>query len=88
MDLMLATSKAGHDKNHVYVIIGDNADYYFLANGETKLIETPKKKKKIHVQIIKNIPSDVRKIADEANVLTDLSIKRILKEFNRRIENV
>ena len=43
MDLILATSKAGHDKNQNYVIIDEIDDCYILANGETKPIKKPKK---------------------------------------------
>ena len=48
MELLLAKSKAGHDKNHIYVVVGEEKDVFFLANGTTKKCQSPKKKKKIH----------------------------------------
>ena len=42
MEITLAKSKAGHDKNHVYVIIGTEQDLVYLANGRTKTCEHPK----------------------------------------------
>lgn len=50
-----ATSKAGHDKNHLYIIVRVEAEYVWLANGTTKPAERPKKKNKRHVQIIRKI---------------------------------
>ena len=43
---MLARSKAGHDKGHVYVIIKEEEAYVYLADGSVRTIERPKKKKK------------------------------------------
>ena len=92
MDLTLAKSKAGHDRNQIYVIINEENDFYILANGTTKTIEKPKKKKKIHLQLIKNIPSEVlAEVLPEAEAnqsLDDIKIKRILKVYNRRNKDV
>ena len=88
MDLMLATSKAGHDEKQVYVIIEELNNYYMVANGTTKTIEKPKKKKKIHLQLIKNLPDEVLDIYNDSKQLDDLTIKRILKVYNRRNEDV
>lgn len=88
MDLILAVSKAGHDKGQSYVVLEEGNDFFLLANGETKKVQKPKKKKKIHVQVIKNIPAEVCQVADEAETLNDLSVKRILKIYSRRNKDV
>ena len=88
MDLMLATSKAGHDRNQVYVIVEEQDDFYMIANGTTKSISKPKKKKKIHLQIIKRIPAEVLAELDSDKALDDITIKRILKVYNRRNQDV
>ncbi len=88
MDLMLATSKAGHDKKQVYVVVNEDENYFYLANGTTKLMSKPKKKKKIHLQLIKKIPSNVFEDINDVETLDDVKIKRILKSYNRRNEDV
>ena len=88
MDLMLATSKAGHDKKQIFVVIKEDDEYCYLANGTTKTIGKPKKKKKIHLQLIKNMPSYVLDEIKDIKTLDDLSIKRILKVYNRRNKDV
>ena len=88
MDLMLAKSKAGHDIKQVYVVVNEDDEYLYLANGTTKLLSKPKKKKKIHTQLIKNIPSDVLDEITDVSTLDDVKIKRILKSYNRRNEDV
>ncbi len=87
MDLILATSLAGHDKGQVYVVIGQEGDSLLLANGVTKTCDKPKKKKLIHLQLIKKLPEEIKLEAADKE-LDDLTIKRILKCFNRRKENV
>lgn len=88
MDLILATSKAGHDKGQTFVVIKEEDKYLFLANGENKTIVNPKKKKRIHLQIIKNIPSKVLDEIGSIEKYDDISIRKILKVYNRRNENV
>ena len=44
-------SKAGHDKDTVYVVVAAGADYLYLADGRLKKAEAPKKKKIRHVRL-------------------------------------
>lgn len=48
-----AISLAGHDKGQMYLIVGEEKDMVFLADGKNRKIDNPKKKKKKHLQIIK-----------------------------------
>lgn len=94
MKICLATSKAGHDKDKVYVVLNnvsfdplysiEASDVYYLCDGVYKLIDKPKKKKKIHVQIIKNLPDSVNDYISGLDKLDDLSVKRILKLYSVR----
>ena len=53
MEVRFAKVKAGHDKNHIYMIKEEMGEYVFLVNGKTKCLINPRKKAKKHVQIIK-----------------------------------
>ena len=83
MDLLLAKSKAGHDKNHIYVVIGEEGDLVFLANGTTKKCQSPKKKKKIHIQPIRHLPPELLQAAEKKE-MDDVLVAEILKLYNRR----
>ena len=50
---MYAVSLAGHDKGQMYVIIKEENEYVYLADGRIRTMEKPKKKKKKHIQLIK-----------------------------------
>lgn len=72
---MLAKSKAGHDKGHVYVITKEDDAYVYLADGTIRTLEKPKKKKKKHVQVICE--------KHELSGIDNVGIKRILKLFDK-----
>ena len=44
----LASSKAGHDKDKIYIIIKEDAEYVWLTDGKIRTVDKPKKKKKKH----------------------------------------
>ncbi|WP_294370967.1 hypothetical protein [uncultured Clostridium sp.] len=73
-------SKAGRDMNHLYVVVRqiDN-DYVLLANGDTKSINMPKKKKIKHLIILENIDEELLSSIRSCDKSTDLKIKRFLK---------
>ena len=70
---MLAKSLVGHDKDKVYVIVGLDEQFTYLADGERKTLQSPKKKKKKHVQLIRE--------QHEISEADDVKLKRILKEY-------
>ena len=72
---MLAKSKAGHDKGHLYVITDVDETYVYLVDGKTKSIQKPKKKKLKHIQVI------YKKY--EIDGKDDVAVKRILKLFDK-----
>ena len=72
---MLARSKAGHDKDKVYVIIDKDDTYVYLVDGKLRTLNKPKKKKWKHVQLIKR-QYDIRETSD-------VKIKRILGLWNQ-----
>lgn len=54
----LATSKAGHDKDRLYMIVGEEEECVYLCDGRLRGVEHPKKKKKKHIQIIHSSAQD------------------------------
>ena len=54
----LATSKVGHDKDRLYMIVGEEGECVYLCDGRLRGVEHPKKKKKKHIQIIHSSAQD------------------------------
>jgi len=72
-------SRAGHDCNEIYVIINSDSEYVYLADGKSKTVDKPKKKKKKHVQIIMHIDQDIEKKLSQDKLLINEDIKRAIK---------
>lgn len=84
MEGMLAVSKAGHDKQNIYIILKDDGEYVYLADGTKRRADSPKKKKKKHIQPIKIHPDlqlSERLLRKEA--VRDEEIKRAIKNYKR-----
>lgn len=47
-----ARSKAGHDKDTLYVIVAQEGDFVYLSDGRLKPPDRPKKKRIKHIQPI------------------------------------
>lgn len=54
---MLVKSKAGRDKDCIYVIIHVNSEYIYLADGVNRTICHTKRKNRKHLQVIKKVHS-------------------------------
>ena len=74
-----AKSKAGHDKNQIYVILKEDAEYVYLVDGKLKTIEKPKKKKKKHIQIILKEDENVSNKLKQDEMLINEEIKVAIK---------
>ena len=60
-----ATSKAGHDKTKLYIIIDEELEYVYLVDGDLKPLDKPKKKSKKHIQIINKVDEIIQNKIDE-----------------------
>ncbi len=80
MDIKLAISRSGHDKDSLYVIIKEEANLVYLADGKLKPMEKPKKKNRKHIQIIKNLPKDITEVFTHQDFRNE-EIKRAIKLY-------
>ena len=83
---LLASSKAGHDKDKIYVIIREDKEYVWLADGSVKTIANLKKKRKKHIQIIKCFNNEeMRTKLLENKEVSDLEIVMALKKYKQQM---
>lgn len=78
---LLATSKAGHDKDSVYVIVKEEGEYVCIANGAGRTVEKPKRKNRKHLQLIKK-----KRLPETEGGFNDIEIKKIIKEYQKERE--
>ena len=77
-----ATSKAGHDKTKLYIIIKEDSEYVYLVDGDLKPLDKPKKKRKKHVQMINRTVNEelLQRLRENEKVL-DEEIKYEIKHY-------
>lgn len=77
---MFAISKAGHDKGQMYVIIREEGELVYLADGRARTIDHPKKKKKKHLQLVKtDLDEDLTEKIRNHSIIYNEEIKYAIK---------
>lgn len=81
----LAISKAGHDKDTLYVVVGQEGDFVHLCDGQLKTPERPKKKRLKHVQPINRMVDKnlLKKLQSGEKVYAE-EIKHALKQYSKK----
>lgn len=82
MELEFAKSLSGHDRNQYYLVVKKEEQNVYLVNGTTKSLDSPKKKNRRHIQIIRKLPDEVREALEES--VTDLTVKRAIKLLEKQ----
>ena len=82
----LATSKAGHDKDRLYMIVGEEGECVYLCDGRLRGVEHPKKKKKKHIQIIHSSAQEtliqiIKQNLPEERDEIDRQIRKTLEDY-------
>ncbi len=70
---MLAVSKAGHDKGHVYVIIDVEEEYVYVADGDLRPLRHMKRKNRKHIQPVLRVRLD--------GIPDDPAVRGIIRKF-------
>ncbi|MCI8682480.1 MAG: hypothetical protein HFH50_05725 [Lachnospiraceae bacterium] len=86
MEIKLAISRSGHDKDSIYVIVKEEANMVYLADGNLKPLEKPKKKNRKHIQIIKKLPKEITEVFTQENFRNE-EIKRAVKLYQKSIRD-
>ena len=78
-----ATSKAGHDKTKLYIIMNEDLEYVYLVDGDLKPLDKPKKKSKKHIQIINKVDETIQNKLETKQIIYNEDIKRAIKLYWR-----
>lgn len=71
----IVLSKAGRDKNKFMVVVREEGEFLYLADGKVRKLSSPKKKRIKHI-------AGTSKNLDISLVRTDKQLRNVLSEFN------
>lgn len=74
----IVKSKAGRDKDELFLIIDIQGEYLYLVDGRYRKIENPKMKKNKHVQPTHIVIETIRTKLEEESKITNADIRREL----------
>ena len=77
----LAWSLAGHDKEGIFIIIKEDAEYVYLEDGRLRTVGKPKRKKKKHVQASRICDEKLCDKLMSGSTVTDEEIKYFIKQY-------
>ena len=80
---MFARSKAGHDKDKLYIILKSEGEYVYLTDGNLRPLSKPKRKNRKHIQPGCWIPEGW-----DPGQVTDEFVKRAIRLQEKEDENV
>ena len=76
------SSKAGHDKDTIYVIVGEQGDFVYLSDGRLKAPDHPKKKRRKHVQPTNDMVNpSLREKLETGQVLNKEEILSAIRQY-------
>ena len=84
----LIVSKAGRDKGQLFYVIDTDEQYVYLADGKSRRLEKPKRKKRKHVQQVPRTESRIaEKIRNGEKVLNSELRKELASIGQKQSQN-
>ena len=78
---MVVRSTAGRDKGDLFIVLSREGEYAYLANGELRKVDRPKKKKLKHLQPNSKVSEFIQnKLAAQGKV-TNSEVRKALSEL-------
>jgi len=76
-------SKCGHDKDRAFVVVDLGDGCCYLADGSSRQLAKPKRKKNKHVQITNTIDERVRRLLLDGGTLLDADLRKALAAYQK-----
>ncbi|MDD4843462.1 MAG: KOW domain-containing RNA-binding protein [Anaerotignum sp.] len=77
-------SKDGHDKGQTMMVLSVEDRYLYLANGKTRMLTKPKRKKIIHVQPINYVDAVMAEKLTQNEYVLDSDIRKAIKSYQEK----
>ena len=76
-------SKAGRDKGDFFIVLAMDDDYVYMANGDLRKVDQPKKKKLKHLQGTEQVSEFIINKLSQGNKVTNSEVRKALAQAGR-----
>ena len=79
----IVRSKAGRDKGDFFIVLAMDGDYVYMANGDLRKVDQPKKKKLKHLQGTEQVSEFIINKLSQGNKVTNSEVRKALAQAGR-----
>ena len=80
----LIVSKAGRDKGKLFYVIDTDEQYVYLADGKSRKLEKPKRKKRKHIEQIPRTESRIAEKIRNGEKVLNSELRKELASFGQK----
>ena len=80
----LIVSKAGRDKGQLFYVIDTDEQYVYLADGKSRRLEKPKRKKRKHVEQVPRTESRIAEKIRNGEKVLNSELRKELASFGQK----
>ena len=78
---LIVKSKAGRDNGKLFIVIKTEGDFVYVANGDSRKAENPKKKKLKHLQVTSFVSEKIKQSLSDNGTVTNSELRKALAEY-------
>ncbi len=79
----IVRSKAGRDKGDFFIVLAMDGNYVYMANGELRKVDQPKKKKLKHLQGTEEVSEFIVNKLAQGGRVTNSEVRKALAQAGR-----
>ena len=81
----IVRSDAGRDRGKLFVVLAVEGEYLLLADGKSRKVESPKRKKRRHVLYVASEDNRLSEKIKSEEKITNSELRRTLAVFSREL---
>ncbi len=82
----IVRSDAGRDKGKLFIVLETEGEYLLLADGKSRKVESPKRKKRRHVQFFAAEETRVSEKIKSKEKITNSELRRTLAAYRTEVQ--
>ena len=80
----IVISKSGRDKGMAFIVLSTEGEYLYLADGQLRSMQKPKKKKLKHIQPTSTVSAEIVQTINSGRLL-DSDLRKAIAEFRNKL---